>query len=111
MSISLIILTLNEIEGVKIMIPKVKQEWADEIVLVDGGSTDGTIEEVKRLGLKIINQKTKITIDLRYYFWFSIRTNNMDTYIVFDLETNGIGKFRAPTHTITQIGFIKFKVF
>tara|TARA_B100000949_G_scaffold199211_1_gene186066 strand:- start:54 stop:749 length:696 start_codon:yes stop_codon:yes gene_type:complete len=59
MSISLIILTLNEIEGVKIMIPKVKQEWADEIVLVDGGSTDGTIEEVKRLGLQIIHQKTK----------------------------------------------------
>ena len=59
MSTSLIILTLNEIEGVKIMIPKVKQEWADEIVLVDGGSTDGTIEEVKRLGLQIIHQKTK----------------------------------------------------
>jgi len=59
MSISLIILTLNEIEGVKIMIPKVKQERADEIVLVDGGSTDGTIEEVKRLGLQIIHQKTK----------------------------------------------------
>ena len=33
MSTSLIILTLNEIEGVKIMIPKVKQEWVDEIVL------------------------------------------------------------------------------
>ena len=59
MSTSLIILTLNEIEGVKIMIPKVKQEWVDEIVLVDGGSTDGTIEEVKRLGLQIIHQKTK----------------------------------------------------
>ena len=59
MSTSLIILTLNEIEGVKIMIPKVKQEWADEIVLVDGGSTDGTIEEVKRLGLQIIHQNTK----------------------------------------------------
>ena len=59
MSTSLIILTLNEIEGVKIMIPKVKQEWVDEIVLVDGGSTDGTVEEVKRLGLQIIHQKTK----------------------------------------------------
>ena len=32
----------------------------------------------------------------------------MQTYIVFDLETNGIGSFRPPTQTITQIAFIKF---
>ena len=32
----------------------------------------------------------------------------MQSYIVFDLETNGIGKFRPPTQTITQIAFIKF---
>ena len=32
----------------------------------------------------------------------------MNTYIVFDLETNGIGGFRPPTQTITQIAFIKF---
>jgi len=58
-AIALLILTLNEIEGVKIMIPKIKQEWANEMFLVDGGSTDGTIEEAKRLGLEIIHQKTK----------------------------------------------------
>ena len=39
--------------------PKIKREWVDEIVLVDGGSTDGTIEEAKRIGLKIIQQKKK----------------------------------------------------
>ena len=32
----------------------------------------------------------------------------MQTYIVFDLETNGIGSFRPPSQTITQIAFIKF---
>jgi len=56
---SLLILTLNEIEGMKVMMPKIKHEWVDEIVLVDGGSTDGTIEEAKRIGLKIIHQKKK----------------------------------------------------
>lgn len=59
MSTSLIILTLNEIEGMKAMMPKVNHEWIDEIILVDGGSTDGTIEEAKRIGLKIIHQKRK----------------------------------------------------
>ena len=29
-------------------------------------------------------------------------------YVVFDLETNGIGSFRPPTQTITQLAFIKF---
>ena len=43
----------------KVMMPKIKHEWVDEIVLVDGGSTDGTIEEAKRLGLKIIHQVKK----------------------------------------------------
>ena len=33
---------------------------------------------------------------------------NMNTYIVFDLETNGIGCMRSATQTITQIAFIKF---
>jgi len=56
---SLLVLTLNEIEGMKVMMPKIKHEWVDEIVLVDGGSTDGTIEEAKRLGLKIIHQVKK----------------------------------------------------
>ena len=59
MATSLLILTLNEIEGMKVMMPKIKHEWVDEIVLVDGGSTDGTIEEAKRIGLKIIHQKKK----------------------------------------------------
>lgn len=32
----------------------------------------------------------------------------MTTFLVFDLETNGIGSFRPPTQTITQLAFIKF---
>ena len=32
----------------------------------------------------------------------------MSNYLVFDLETNGVGKFRPPTQTVTQLAFIKF---
>ena len=59
MSIAIIILTLNEIDGVRVILPKIKKEWADEIGVIDGGSTDGTVEECKKMGFQVINQKNK----------------------------------------------------
>ena len=59
MTTALIITTLNEITGVKKIIPKIKKEWVDEILFVDGGSTDGTIEEARKMGFKVIIQKQK----------------------------------------------------
>ena len=32
----------------------------------------------------------------------------MENYIVFDVETNGLGTFRPPTQEVTQLAFIKF---
>ena len=59
MSTSVIVVTLDEIAGVKVIMPRVNKEWAEEIVFVDGGSTDGTIEEAKKMGFKVIHQKNK----------------------------------------------------
>ena len=55
----LVIPTLNEIDGIKQIISKIDKSWVDEILIVDGGSTDGTIEEAKKLGIKILFQKSK----------------------------------------------------
>ena len=59
MSTVIIITTLNEITGVKKIVPQINREWAEEIIFVDGGSTDGTIEEAKKMGFKVIMQKQK----------------------------------------------------
>jgi len=59
MSIIVFVLTLDEIAGVSQIMPHVKKEWADRIIFVDGGSTDGTIEKAQELGFEIIHQKNK----------------------------------------------------
>ncbi len=59
MSVVVIVLTLDEIDGIKVIMPKVKKEWADEIVFVDGGSKDGTVEEATKMGFRVIHQKNK----------------------------------------------------
>ena len=59
MYVVVFVLTLDEIEGVSEIMPKVKKEWADRIIFVDGGSTDGTIEKAKELGFEVIHQKNK----------------------------------------------------
>ena len=59
MTVSLLIMTLNEIDGMKKLMPKINPDWVDEIILVDGGSTDGTIQEAEKYGLKILHQQKK----------------------------------------------------
>jgi len=57
--VSLVIFTWNEIDGMKVIMPKIKKEWYDELIIVDGGSTDGTIEYAREHGYYIFVQKEK----------------------------------------------------
>ena len=59
MSTALLLLTWNEVEASRVIFPKIKKEWVDEILVVDGGSTDGTIEEAKTNGFQIMKQEIK----------------------------------------------------
>ena len=57
MTTDLLVMTLNEIDGLKKIMPEIKKEWVDNIIIVDGGSTDGTVEQAKKMGFKVIKQK------------------------------------------------------
>jgi len=50
---TLLALTLNEIDGVKAIMPQIDREWADQIIIADGGSTDGTIEWLRDNGYEV----------------------------------------------------------
>jgi glycosyltransferase involved in cell wall biosynthesis len=57
LKITLLVLTLNEVDGMKAIMPQIKREWCDQIIVVDGGSTDGTIEYARDQGYFVYVQK------------------------------------------------------
>jgi glycosyltransferase involved in cell wall biosynthesis len=52
-TVTLLIPTLNEITGMREIMPKVQREWVDQILILDGGSTDGTPEYAKEHGYEL----------------------------------------------------------
>ena len=56
MSFSLVILTLNEIVGCKLIIPRINKSLFNELICIDGGSNDGTIEYLRAEGFSVTVQ-------------------------------------------------------
>ena len=57
MKLSVVILAKNEEKIIKDCLESVK--WADEVILVDSGSTDKTLVMAKEFGAKIVNSPSK----------------------------------------------------
>lgn len=50
MKVTLVVPTLNELEGLKKTMPLIKKEWVNQVVVLDGRSTDGSVEWAREQG-------------------------------------------------------------
>ncbi len=55
-TIALLLPTLNELQGLKATVPFMDRSLFDEVYVVDGGSTDGTLEYAWSMGLTLASQ-------------------------------------------------------
>src|SRR3989338_6666901 len=87
MKTTLLVMTLNEINGMKAIMPRVKREWCDQIIIVDGGSTDGTIEWARGQGYFVYVQKQK---KFRHAYTEVLPYIEGDVVITFSPDGNSI---------------------
>lgn len=96
MKISLIFLTLNEITGLKALFHKIPLDSVDEVLAIDGGSDDGTIEFFKQNGIPVAVQEEKGRGEA---FRLAFKLAKGDALIFFSPDGNedpkDIPKFRA----------------
>jgi glycosyltransferase involved in cell wall biosynthesis len=87
MKTTLFVLTYNEIVGMKAIMPRIKKEWVDDIIIVDGGSTDGTLEYAKEQGYATYVQKKK---GIRHAYIEGIPLVKTDYIISFSPDGNSV---------------------
>ncbi len=82
-------MTLNEIEGMKAIMPQVKKEWCDQTIVVDGGSKDGTIEWARENGYQVYVQKQK---GFRHAYTEVLPLIEGDVVITFSPDGNSLAE-------------------
>lgn len=87
MNITLLVPTLNEIEGMKTIMPRIKPGWCDQILIVDGQSTDGTADYARQQGYDVVVQKQ---MGMRHAYMEALPYVKGDVILTFSPDGNSI---------------------
>lgn len=87
MQVTLLIPTLNEAEGMRLLMPRIRKDWVHQILVVDGGSTDDTVAVAKSFGVDVLVQKKK---GLRMAYVDALPLIRGDVVITFSPDGNCI---------------------
>lgn len=87
MTSTLLVLTLNEIDGMKVIMPRVAPHWCDQTIILDGGSTDGTIEWAREHGYEVYVQKQ---LGFRHAYTEVLPYVRGDVVVTFSPDGNSI---------------------
>jgi glycosyltransferase involved in cell wall biosynthesis len=86
-TVTLLVPTLNEIEGMRQMMPQVRAEWCDQILVVDAGSTDGTQEYARTQGYDLIVQRRP---GIRHAYIEAFPRVRSDIVVTFSPDGNSV---------------------
>jgi len=86
-SVTLLMPTLNEETGMRAIMPRVDPAWCQQILVVDGGSTDGTVDYAREHGYEVYVQKQR---GLRYAYSEAFPLVRGDIVVTFSPDGNSI---------------------
>ena len=104
MKTTLVVPSLNEIEGLKKFMPQIKREWVDQIIILDGQSTDGTVSWAKSQGYGTFTQ-LKRGMWNAYTELFRSGKVKGDIVITFSPDGNSIPEAVPVLKSIIEYGY------
>src|SRR5262249_1789414 len=84
-TVALLLPVLNEVDGLRATLPFIDRALFDEVRIVDGGSTDGSVAYARSLGFAVTRQRRP---GLAWAVFDAIRELQTDTVIEFSPDGN-----------------------
>lgn len=102
MKVTLLVPTLNEIDGMRAIMPRVRPEWVDQVIVVDGKSTDGTADYARSQGYEVVIQERP---GLRRAYMAALPHVVGDVVITFSPDGNSIPELIPPLIDTMREGY------